>query len=117
MTAERIVSGSVPANCRRPSVPSKAEAGEMVVKDLATKKTLTVRVNSDSTMRKLPRQWRQHGHADTTRRRDWREYRPGLGPPPAMPLSELKPGDAIMLSSTTGSDPGAGHGCHAAGGR
>ena len=105
MTAERIVSGSFRQIAGTIS-SVKAEAGEIVVKDLATKKTLTVRVNSDSTMRKLP----------PAMAAAWaRRYQPGaatgentgqaLDRLPAMPLSELKPGDAIMLSSTTGSDP------------
>jgi hypothetical protein len=105
IAAERIVSGSFRQIAATIS-SVKAEAGEIVVKDLATKKTLTVRVNSDSTMRKLP----------PAMAAAWaRRYQPGaatgentgqaLDRLPAMPLSELKPGDAIMLSSTTGSDP------------
>jgi hypothetical protein len=105
IVAERIVSGSFRQIAATIS-SMNAEAGEIVVKDLATKKTLTVRVNSDSTMRKLP-----PAMAAALARR----YQPGaakgedsgqtLDRLPAMPLSELKPGDAIMLSSTTGSDP------------
>jgi len=106
IAAERIVSGSFRQIAATVSSVN-AQAGEVVVKDLATKKTLTVRVNSDSTMRRLP-----PAMAAALARR----YQPGaakgedtgqtLDRLPAMPLSELKPGDAIMLSSTTGSDPG-----------
>lgn len=105
-----------------------AAAGEIVIKDLATKKALTVRVVSDTTMKKLP---------ETTAAVLARRYGPGggqldaqaalgraggrrggaaSGPGgdigqmldrlPAMPLSELKRGDAIMVSTTQGSDPG-----------
>lgn len=105
IVAEQIVSGSFRQIAATIS-SMHAEAGEIVVKDLATKKTLTVRVNSDSTMRKLP-----PAMATALARR----YQPGaakgedtgqmLDRLPAMPLSELKRGDAIMLSSTTGSDP------------
>jgi hypothetical protein len=105
IAAERIVSGSFRQIAATIS-SMNAEAGEIVVKDLATKKTLTVLVNSDSTMRKLP-----PAMAAALARR----YQPGapkgeetgqiLDRLPAMPLSELRPGDAIMLSSTTGSDP------------
>jgi hypothetical protein len=110
IAAERIVSGSFRQIAATISSVNAA-AGEIVVKDLATKKTLTVRVNSDSTMRKLPPQMA----ASLARR-----YQPGavagrggngedtgqmLDHLPAMPLAELKPGDAIMLSSTAGSDP------------
>jgi hypothetical protein len=114
--AERIVSGSF-RQIAATVASINAEAGEIVIKDLATRKTLAVRVNSDSTMRRLP-----PAMAAALARR----YRPGAaaaaepaggrGAPgedvgqtldrlPAMPLSELKPGDAIMLSSTAGPDP------------
>jgi hypothetical protein len=110
IVAERIVSGSFQQIAATIS-SLNAAAGEIVIKDIATKKTLTVRVNSDSTMRKLP-----PAMATALARR----YQPGGGKGaaggaedigqmldhlPAAPLSELKPGDAIMLSSTTGSDP------------
>ena len=107
------------------------QIGEMTVKDLATKKPLTVKVDADSTMRKLP-EMMARGMA--------RRYAPGAaqgegagaaGPGgypggsrggmgggrsgdlgqmldnlPALPLSELKPGDAIMVSTTQGTDSG-----------
>jgi transcription antitermination factor NusG len=105
IAAERIVSGSFRQIAATISSVN-AETGEVVVKDLATKKTLTVRVNADSTMRRLP-----PAMAAAMARR----YQPGaakgedtgqtLDRLPAMPVSELKRGDAIMLSSTTGSDP------------
>jgi hypothetical protein len=103
-----------------------AAAGEIVIKDLASKKALTVRVVPDTTMKKLP---------ETTAAVLARRYGPGGGQLdaqaglgraggqrgggggggdigqmldhlPAMPLSELKRGDAIMISTTQGSDPG-----------
>jgi hypothetical protein len=105
IAAERIVSGSFRQIAATVS-SINAEAGEVVVKDLATKKPLTVRVTSDSIMRKLP-----PAVAAALARR----YQPGaekgedtgqmLDRLPAMPLSGLKPGDAIMLSSTAGTDP------------
>ena len=107
------------------------QIGEMTVKDLATKKSLTVKVDADSTMRKLP-EMMARGLA--------RRYAPGAaqgegagaaGPGgypgggrggmgggrsgdvsqmldnlPALPISELKPGDAIMVSTTQGTDSG-----------
>jgi hypothetical protein len=107
------------------------QIGEMTVKDLATKKSLTVKVDADSTMRKLP-EMMARGMA--------RRYAPGAaqgdgtgaaGPGgypgggrggmgggrsgdvsqmldnlPALPISELKPGDAIMVSTTQGTDSG-----------
>ena len=88
------------------------ETGELRIKDLATKKPLTIRVNSDSTLKKLPPPM-----AATLAKR----YRPGAngaGDPPAaagdiqtmldrvppLPLADLKPGDAIMVSTTQGTD-------------
>ena len=105
LIAERIVSGSFRQIAATISSVN-AEAGEIVIKDLANKKTLAVRVNSDSTMRRLP-----PAMAAALARR----YQPGatkgedigqmLGRLAAIALSELKPGDAIMLSSITGTDP------------
>ena len=108
-----------------------SQIGEMTVKDLATKKSLTVKVDADSTMRKLP-EMMARGLA--------RRYAPGAaqgegagaaGPGgypgggrggmgggrsgdvsqmldnlPALPISDLKPGDAIMVSTTQGTDSG-----------
>ena len=115
------------------------QTGELTVKDLATKKPLTIKVDADSTMRKLPEQ---------AARMLARRYAPGAqlaqgagapagagGPPPgagrgggmggpgggggrggdvsqmldnlpALPISELKPGDAIMVSTTQGTEAG-----------
>jgi len=106
-----------------------AAKGEMTVKDLATKKPLVIKVDSDSTMRRLPEQMA---------RMLARRYTPAgegqapEGPPPgaggrgsgrgpggggdvgqmldrlpAIPLSDLKPGDAIMVSTTQGSGSGS----------
>ena len=110
------------------------QTGEMTVKDLATKKALTIKIDADSTMRKLP---------ETAARMLARRYAPGaqqgeapVGAPtmggrgaapgagrgggggrggdvsqmldnlPVMPISELKPGDAIMVSTTQGTESG-----------
>jgi hypothetical protein len=121
--AEKILSGTFRQLAATISSVNAA-AGEIVIKDLATKKSLTVRVNPDTTMKKLP---------ETTAGMLARRYGPGgvqgearagtegqrggagrgggdigqmLDRLPAMPLSELKRGDAIMVSTTQGSDPG-----------
>jgi hypothetical protein len=95
---------------------------EMQVTDLATKKPLTIRITPESTLKKLPEQMAQ-GLA-----RRYQGGRGGSGEAPApaagggrgrggdvgsmlerlpsVPLSELKPKDAIMVSTTQGSDPG-----------
>ncbi len=93
--------------------------GEMKVTDLATKKPLTIRVTAESTMKKLPEPMAQ-GLA-----RRYQSGRGGAAPAdgaggggrgadigtmldrlPAIQLADLKPKDAIMVSTTTGSDPG-----------
>jgi len=116
-------------------------SGEMKVTDLATKKPIFIKVNSDSAMKKLPDQMalvlaRRYGVAAAARggsggrgdqagdggRRGSCGF-PGGGPGqgggrggsmdigqmlerlPAMPLSDLKPKDAIMVSTTMGTDP------------
>jgi hypothetical protein len=114
--AEKVVFGSF-RQIAATVTSIDAAKGELTVKDLATKKPLTIKVDSDSTMKKLP---------DQTARMLARRYAPGVqsnpqptaggrgngdvGPMldalPAMPVSELKPGDAIMISTTQGSDPG-----------
>jgi hypothetical protein len=124
--AEKIVSGSF-RQIAATITAVNPQTGELTVKDLATKKPLTIKVEADSTMRKLPEQM-----AAMMARR----YAPGRGgegaaaPPPgagrgggmgggrggdigqmldnlpALPISQLKPGDAIMVSTTQGTDPG-----------
>jgi|SRR5271157_800178 len=103
-----------------------AAAGEIVIKDLASKKSLTIRVVPDTTMKKLPEATaamlaRRYGPGGGTvdvqagsggpgGRRGGVPSGPGGGDIgqmldrlPAMPLSELKKGDAIMVSTTQGS--------------
>lgn len=122
--AEQIVSGSF-RQIAATITSINPEAGELVVTDLASKKALTVRVNTDSTMKKLPlvmasalaRRY-QAGGARSARGSE--PSGPGGPPPagagsgdiaqmlerlPAMALAELKSGDAIMASTTMGSDP------------
>lgn len=118
--AERIVSGSF-WQIAATIVSLNAGAGEIVVRDLATRKTLTVRVNADSTMRRLPpelaetlaRRYRSAGArggaagdaAPPARPNGGGDIGQTLERLPAMPLADLKPDDAVMLSSTVGSDP------------
>ncbi len=124
--AEKILSGTFRQLAATISSVNAA-TGEIVIKDLATKKSVTVHVNADTAMKKLP---------ETTAQMLARRYGPGGGQGearagaggfggqrggagrgggdigqmldrlPAMPLSELKRGDAIMVSTTQGSDPG-----------
>jgi hypothetical protein len=107
------------------------QIGEMTVKDLATKKPLTVKVDADSTMRKLPEMMARGMARRYAPRAAQGEGAGAAGPGgfpgggrggmgggrsgdlgqmldnlPALPISELKPGDAIMVSTTQGTDSG-----------
>ena len=53
--AEKIVSGSF-RQIAATVTAINAQTGELTVKDLATKKPLTIKIDADSTMRKLPEQ-------------------------------------------------------------
>ncbi len=84
--------------------------GELKVTDLATKKPLSIRITPDSVLKRMPEQMAQ------SLARRYRNGRQGAGagagasPPldqlPAAQLAELKPKDAIMVSTTMGSEPG-----------
>jgi hypothetical protein len=121
ISAEKIVSGAF-RQLAATVTSVNAGGGEIQVRDLATKKPLAIRVNEDTVLRKLP---------DNLSRMLARRYQPGGGTPaapggrgapdgarrgpeigqlldrlPPLPLAELKSGDAIMVSTTAGSDPG-----------
>jgi hypothetical protein len=105
--------------------------GEMKVTDLATKKPLIVRVTPDSTMKKLPEAMAQslarryqggRGGAPSAEGRSGPSSGDGRGAAgrsggggdigqmldrlPSIQLADLKPKDAIMISTTMGTDPG-----------
>lgn len=107
-----------------------AASGEMRVKDLATKKPLTIKVESDATLKKLEPQMaamlarrygvgrNQDAAAAGGRGGDGQgrggEGRGGRGGGdiggmidrlPAIQIADLKAGDAVMVSTTMGSDP------------
>jgi len=123
-TAESIYAGTF-RQLAATIVSINAATGEMQVKDLAIKKPppLTIRVNADSTMKKLDPQMaaslaRRYGAGRAQDQAGAGAGAPGRGGRggggdvgqmldrlPAMPLSALKAGDAIMVSTTMGSDP------------
>jgi hypothetical protein len=125
-TSESIYAGSF-RQLAATIVSINAATGELQVKDLATKKPLTIKVDSDSTMKKLDPQMaaslaRRYGAA-----RGGQDGAPAGGAAPgpgrgggrggggdiggmldrlpAIPVADLKPGDAVMVSTTMGSDP------------
>jgi hypothetical protein len=115
-TAEIIISGSF-GQLAATIVSVNQSLGEIVVEDLATKKNLTVRINGDSVVRRLPPQvaaslaarYRQNGSTgggEAAQRGASDDLGQALDHLPAVPVANLKPGEAIMLATTNGSDPG-----------
>ena len=109
--AERIISGSF-QQIAGTITSVNSEAHEIIIRDLATKKPLVVRVNADSTMKKLPAQaaaalarryqsGRPGGTSDEAPTSDIGQILDRLAP---MALTDLKSGDAVMLLSTSGAD-------------
>jgi len=96
--------------------------GEMKVTDLATKKPLIVRVTPDSTMKKLPEPMAQMlarryqggrggapsgvGRGEMPSGGRGGDVGQMLDRLPSIELADLKPKDAIMISTTMGTDPG-----------
>lgn len=152
VAAEKIVSGSFKQIAATIS-NIDASGGTLTVKDLATKKNVTIKVTPETTMRKLPEMManmlaRRYGQGGAGRGQgdgggfagrgagrgpggDNAMYRPnggGQGGPggpggpggrggrgdlktmldglPAVPLAGLKNGDAIMITTTEGTDAG-----------
>jgi hypothetical protein len=125
-TAEQIYAGMF-RQLAATVVSVNAAAGEMQVHDLAAKnkkEVITVRVDSDSTMKKLdPQLAAQLGRRYGAGRGDQDQAAargggaPGRGGRggadigqmldrlPAIQVSDLKAGDAVMVSTTMGSDP------------
>jgi hypothetical protein len=122
-TADELVSGAF-RNLALQVVSVDAGANTAQVKDLDSKKTLTLKISPDSSLRRLPpfvaqmMAMRNAGGA-----RPAGGGPPGGGPPggfgggrgnpsemldrmPAFPFSELKPGDALIVAATQSSDPG-----------
>ncbi|HUI56016.1 MAG TPA: DUF5666 domain-containing protein [Bryobacteraceae bacterium] len=125
-TAEIIYAGAF-RQLAATIVSVNAAAGEMQVKDLATKKPLTIKVDSSSTMKKLDPQTsamlarrygagRGQGQPDAGTGGGGGQRGGGAGRGggdigqlldrmPAVALADLKTGDAVMVSTTMGSDP------------
>ena len=112
-------------------VSVNAATGEMQVKDLATKKPLTIKTDSDSTLKKLDPQMaamlaRRYGARGQGQGQEGQAggpppggegrggFRGGRGGgdiggmidrSPAIQVADLKPGDAVLVLTTMGSDP------------
>ena len=121
MTAEEIVSGTF-RELAATILSIDAAANTLRVNDLATKKPVTIRINTDSSVKKLPPQMAQMLAA---RNRPPEAGGRAGGPPPEggrgggrggdlaqmlervpkVTLADLKNGDAIIVLSTVGSSP------------
>jgi hypothetical protein len=130
--AEQVYSGTFRQLAAQITAVDPA-TGELKVTDLATKKPLTIRVAPDTTMKKLPeemaamlaRRYQGGGRGagapegpPSLEGRGRGPGGPGRGGPgrggdigqmldrlPSIQLADLKPKDAIMVSTTRGSDP------------
>jgi len=115
LVAEQVVSGSF-RQLAGTIITIRAEAHEVRINDLASKKPVVITVNSSSVIKRLSPQV----SAALSRR-----FRPGAGANasapanpgredlgqvldrlPSVALSDLKPGDALMISGSAGSDAG-----------
>jgi hypothetical protein len=124
MTAEEIVAGTF-KTIAGVVLSINAASGEMQVRDVDTKKPVTVRINKDSTLKKVQPQFAQvianqlhpADAADGAAKGGGRGGRGGgrggeirggadvaqmLDNSPAITLADLKAGDAIVVSSTVG---------------
>jgi len=116
--AERIISGSFRQIAATIS-SIHADTGEIRVNDLASKKPVTITVNSSSVLKKLPTflatRLSQRYQVSAANAAPPPAAGPGRGREdlgqvldrlPALALADLKPGDAIMVSGSTGADAG-----------
>ena len=120
-TAESIYAGEF-RQLAATVVSVNAATGEMQVKDLATKKSLTIKVDADSTLKKLDpvmaaqlaRRYGAGRNQAAPPGGGGGQGRGGRGGGdigqlldrlPAVPVTDLKAGDAVMVSTTMGTDP------------
>jgi hypothetical protein len=124
LAAEEVISGTF-RNIAGTIISLDSAASTLVVKDLATKKTVTIHITAQAQMRKLPERMAQmlamrlKGGSATTGQQggsgQWAGQGAGQGSgqggdpqqflsrAPAVQLTELKKGDAVMLVATEGS--------------
>jgi len=111
ITGEMVVSGAF-RNLAGTVISVDAAAGEIKLTDLETKKPVTVTVNSASVVRRLPPMMAQMmaarrgvGETPAGQTRSPRDVGQMLERMPALNLSELKAGDALIITGTAGADP------------
>lgn len=124
VVAEEVVSGSFRV-LGGPILAVDPSKGEIVVNDVATKKPVTVVVNANSTLRKVPAelvaslaQKRAPGSGTTPAQSPGNSQGDSARPQasgtdllevfdhlPPVTVGELKPGPMVLISSTAGADP------------
>jgi hypothetical protein len=110
MTADEIVAGTF-KTIAGVVVSIDAQAAEMRVNDLETKRPVTVKVNADSSLRKLQPQVAQavamRVHPELAQKGapapgGGGDFQQMLEGSPSVTLADLKTGDAVVISSTVG---------------
>ena len=101
LSAEELVSGSF-RNIAATVATLDVERRTIQITDLATNKRLQAQVTSDSTMRRLPAAVAQMLAARTAGSRDVQSAIEAL---PPLSLTDLKPGDAVIVACTNSDDP------------
>lgn len=108
IAAEQIVSGAF-RNVAGTILSLNAAGGEIRIRDLESRRPLTVRVNSDSMLRRIPPMMATMLAGRASQRAAGTnggiDFQQVLERMPALSLGELKRGDAIIVSSTAGAEP------------
>jgi hypothetical protein len=107
--AKEIVSGSF-RNLAGTVASVDTSTSTVMLNDLASRRPLAVQITPESLVRRLPPQaaammaQRVQGNPSAAGRRP--DLHQVLEQMPALPLNELKPGDAVIVASTSGTEPG-----------
>lgn len=107
VAAEIVVSGSF-RNFAATVLSVDEALSQIKLTDLETKKPVTVKINRDSNIRRMPpmmaQQMAQTRPQNQQERQRPRNLEQMLNRMPALSLSELKPGDAVIVASSVGAD-------------
>jgi hypothetical protein len=101
--AEQIVSGAFQTIGGRVTAV-KADTGEVVITNMQTRQPLTVVVNRDALLRRLPPEVTEMLEKSTAGGAGGGNLQETIERLPSMSLTELKAGDAVLVSSIAGGD-------------
>jgi len=110
--AEQLISGAF-RTIAGTVLTINAASGEIRVTDLATKKPLAVKVNADTGLRRMPpmlamflgRRLNAPAAQGAGGGRGATDMQQMMDRMPSFPLADIKKGDALIISSSAGSDP------------